>query len=224
MESLGPLGVWCIKSLSNGIEPVMNAVGTFANTIMEVLVGKTFDVPDPKNSSKTIKKHIDFNTDNFKEAAMVISTAFTSFLTTLYDNLKEYDMTGMEIAGQIGPLLLPGSGLEIAAPARLDRVAEHPSVRGRTRVQYAGLVPVPHPQSGGGQLRLGEGFFEQSFLRDDNFDGHTRPLLSKIKAPLSLERDKGAKPLRYHSCCRSTRPLASATAIAATEGNGRLPS
>lgn len=101
MESLGPLGVWCIKSLSNGIEPVMNAVGTFANTIMEVLVGKTFDVPDPKNSSKTIKKHIDFNTDNFKEAAMVISTAFTSFLTTLYDNLKEYDMTGMEIAGQI---------------------------------------------------------------------------------------------------------------------------
>lgn len=90
-ESLSPRAVMAIHCLKAGIEPLMRAVGTYTNTILEFVKGYEQEIDDPKNPGKRIKKHIDFNPLDFEEAGKKIANCFVNFITTLADALKEYD-------------------------------------------------------------------------------------------------------------------------------------
>lgn len=95
LEELGPWAAIVIRLLGDGIEPVMNSVGTFASMIMDVLTGRDYTVPDPNDPEKTIQKHITFEPLMFTMAADTIVKAFTTFLNTLYNGLKDYNYKGI---------------------------------------------------------------------------------------------------------------------------------
>lgn len=81
-----------INAIKDGIEPVMNAIGTYADAIMSLVVGKEVEYTD--NKGNTIKKLIEIDPDKFTEAGVRISTAFNNFLKTLADNFLNYSYGG----------------------------------------------------------------------------------------------------------------------------------
>jgi hypothetical protein len=81
--------------IKDGIEPVMNAVATYSDTIMQFVAGKEVEYTDDKGN--TVKKLIDIDPIKFGEAGTRIATAFGEFIGNLATKFAEYSYGGEKI-------------------------------------------------------------------------------------------------------------------------------
>lgn len=99
LDALGPAldnmpykALLIINSMKDGIEPVMNAVGTYTDAIMSFVAGKEVEFTDEKGN--TLKKLVEIDPAKFALAAENIATAFDAFLTKMSDSFVKYAYGG----------------------------------------------------------------------------------------------------------------------------------
>lgn len=106
LKDMPLMGIMAMDAIKDGIEPVMNAVGVYTKAIQELITGTVVetDVLDANGNptGETIKKLIEFNPDDFANAAVILSDALTGFLETLINSFSKYDYQEVSSAEVLG--------------------------------------------------------------------------------------------------------------------------
>lgn len=81
-----------ISLMKEGIEPVMNAVATYTQTIMDFVVGKEVEYTDVK-TGKNVKKIFEISPQKFKEYGTTIAETFIGFIESMWKAFNEQGYT-----------------------------------------------------------------------------------------------------------------------------------
>lgn len=79
-----------INALKDGIGPLMSAVATYGNLIMDMTTGKVIEYTN--DSGELVKRRIEMEPEKFTEKANLITDCFVGFISTLYEKFKQYDV------------------------------------------------------------------------------------------------------------------------------------
>ena len=100
LKNLPASAMNAIDLMKQGIEPVMNAVATYSDTIMSFVAGKEVEVTD--SNGKTVKKLIEINPEKYSEAAERVGNAFQAFISKLSAKFIKYSYGGKTIMTKDG--------------------------------------------------------------------------------------------------------------------------
>ena len=104
MKALKGTSLFAMQMMAASIGPIMRSVGTFANAITAVMSKGIADQWDKDGKATHFKP---FNKDEFKNAAVAISSAFGTFLETLGPHLEKLSGRAVAIIQQMGKGILP---------------------------------------------------------------------------------------------------------------------
>ena len=81
-----------ISMMKEGIEPVMNAVATWTNTIMDFVTGRQIEYTDEK-TGKTIKQMFHISPEDFRKHGETVADTFIGFIDGLWNQFNKFGYT-----------------------------------------------------------------------------------------------------------------------------------